>query len=66
VVSSTGEEVFLKIKRSTKLAKLQRAYANKVGKDMASIRFLYGGNRITEEDTPALLEMDLLPTQVSA
>ncbi|KAF9004481.1 small ubiquitin-related modifier [Hymenopellis radicata] len=58
VVSSTGEEVFFKIKRSTKLAKLQGAYANKVGKDMASIRFLYDGNRITEEDTPASLEME--------
>jgi len=38
VVSSTGEEVFFKIKRSTKLTKLQGAYANKVGKDVGSIR----------------------------
>ncbi|KAG5340240.1 hypothetical protein C0989_002412, partial [Termitomyces sp. Mn162] len=38
VVSSTGEEVFFKIKRSTKLSKLQGAYANKVGKDVSSIR----------------------------
>ncbi|KAG6884353.1 hypothetical protein C0993_011899, partial [Termitomyces sp. T159_Od127] len=38
VVSSTGEEVFFKIKRSTKLSKLQGAYANKVGKDVNSIR----------------------------
>lgn len=51
VVSSTGEEVFFKIKRSTKLSKLQGAYANKVGKDVANIRwvafflvlFVYGG-----------------------
>jgi hypothetical protein len=38
VVSSTGEEVFFKIKRTTKLSKLQGAYANKVGKDVSSIR----------------------------
>ena len=38
VVSSTGDEVFFKIKRNTKLLKLQSAYANKVGKDVASIR----------------------------
>ena len=38
VVSSTGEEVFFKIKRNTKLSKLQGAYANKVGKDVSSIR----------------------------
>jgi Ubiquitin-2 like Rad60 SUMO-like len=37
-VSATGEEVFFKIKRSTKLSKLQGAYANKVGKDVGSIR----------------------------
>ncbi|KAH7886485.1 hypothetical protein F5I97DRAFT_1867359 [Phlebopus sp. FC_14] len=38
VVSSTGDEVFFKIKRNTKLSKLQGAYATKVGKDVASIR----------------------------
>ncbi|KAF9467481.1 small ubiquitin-related modifier [Collybia nuda] len=58
VVSSTGEEVFFKIKRSTKLSKLQGAYANKVGKDVGSIRFLYDGTRINDEDTPLTLEME--------
>jgi len=58
VVSSTGEEVFFKIKRNTKLSKLRGAYANKVGKDINSIRFLYEGNRINDEDTPGLLEME--------
>jgi Ubiquitin-2 like Rad60 SUMO-like len=38
VVSAAGEEVFFKIKRNTKLSKLQGAYANKVGKDVGSIR----------------------------
>jgi hypothetical protein len=38
VVTSQGEEVFFKIKRNTKLHKLQGAYANKVGKDVGSIR----------------------------
>ncbi|KAG6329653.1 hypothetical protein ID866_9435, partial [Astraeus odoratus] len=58
VVSSTGDEVFFKIKRNTKLSKLQGAYANKVGKDVNSIRFLYDGNRINEDDTPASLDME--------
>ncbi|KDQ12645.1 hypothetical protein BOTBODRAFT_56675 [Botryobasidium botryosum FD-172 SS1] len=58
VVTSAGEEVFFKIKRSTKLTKLQSAYASKVGKDMNTFRFLYDGNRITEDDTPASLEME--------
>ncbi|TFK38359.1 ubiquitin-related domain-containing protein [Crucibulum laeve] len=58
VVSSTGEEVFFKIKRSTKLSKLQGAYASKVGKDVGSIRFLYDGDRINDDDTPASLDME--------
>ena len=39
-MTSTGEEVFFKIKRSTKLTKLQGAYAAKVGKDVGSIRLV--------------------------
>ena len=58
VLSSTGEEVFFKIKRSTKLSKLQGAYANKVGKDVNSIRFLYDGARINDDDTPSSLDME--------
>ncbi|KII84867.1 hypothetical protein PLICRDRAFT_57377 [Plicaturopsis crispa FD-325 SS-3] len=58
VVSSVGEEVFFKIKRSTKLSKLQGAYANRVGKDVGSIRFLYDGARINDEDTPSSLDME--------
>jgi len=58
VVSSSGEEVFFKIKRSTKLSKLQGAYASKVGKDVSSIRFLYDGARIQDDDTPSSLDMD--------
>ncbi|KAG1896831.1 small ubiquitin-related modifier [Suillus fuscotomentosus] len=58
VVSSTGDEVFFKIKSNTKLSKLQGAYATKVGKDVGSIRFLYDGSRINDDDTPASLEME--------
>lgn len=58
VLTSSGEEVFFKIKRNTKLSKLQVAYANKVGKDVSTIRFLYDGNRINDDDTPATLEME--------
>ncbi|KAI4518637.1 ubiquitin-related domain-containing protein [Schizophyllum commune] len=58
VVSSTGEEVFFKIKRNTKLSKLQGAYANKVGKDVSSIRFIYEGSRIQDDDTPGSLDME--------
>ncbi|KAF8879583.1 ubiquitin-like protein [Infundibulicybe gibba] len=58
VVSASGDEVFFKIKRSTKLSKLQGAYASKVGKDVNSIRFLYDGSRINDDDTPSSLDME--------
>ncbi|KAI0354482.1 small ubiquitin-like modifier [Pilatotrama ljubarskyi] len=58
VTTQTGEEVFFKIKRNTKLSKLQGAYASKVGKDVNSIRFLYDGARIGDDDTPASLDME--------
>jgi len=58
VVSASGEEVYFKIKRTTKLSKLQGAYANKVGKDVGSIRFLYDGARINDDDTPQSLDME--------
>lgn len=58
VVTSQGDETYFKIKRSTKLSKLQGAYASKVGKDVGSIRFLYDGSRINDDDTPASLEME--------
>ncbi|KAI5119520.1 hypothetical protein M0805_002542 [Coniferiporia weirii] len=58
VLSAGGEEVFFKIKRSTKLSKLQTAYAHKIGKEVSTIRFLYDGDRINEDDTPASLDME--------
>ncbi|KIM81291.1 hypothetical protein PILCRDRAFT_821757 [Piloderma croceum F 1598] len=58
VSGSTGEEVFFKIKRSTKLVKLRSAYATKVGRDVGTIRFLYEGSKITDDDTPASLDME--------
>jgi len=58
VVTATSEEVFFKIKRNTRLSKLQGAYAAKVGKDVGAIRFLYDGSRIQDDDTPASLGME--------
>ena len=39
--SSTGEEVFFKIKRNTKLSKLSGAYATKIGKDLGTFRSVF-------------------------
>ncbi|KAI0260342.1 small ubiquitin-related modifier [Gloeopeniophorella convolvens] len=57
IVSNTGYEIFFKITRSTKLSKVQSAYAIRFGKDVSSIRFLYDGTRINDDDTPSSLNM---------
>ncbi|ODO07628.1 hypothetical protein L198_01209 [Cryptococcus wingfieldii CBS 7118] len=40
IVSTNGEEVFFKIKKTTKLNKLKTAYADRVGTDAGSIRYV--------------------------
>ncbi|KZO97266.1 small ubiquitin-related modifier [Calocera viscosa TUFC12733] len=57
VVTSTGDEVFFKIKKNTKMSKLKGAYAQRVGKDVQTIRFLYDGERLGEDETPSSLDM---------
>lgn len=51
VKDAEGGEVFFKVKRSTKLAKLKRAYADRVGKPENSVRFIFDGQRIGDDDT---------------
>ncbi|KAF9157689.1 hypothetical protein DFQ26_008472, partial [Actinomortierella ambigua] len=58
VVGSDQTEVFFKIKRTTQLKKLMEAYCERQGKSMASVRFLYDGERIQPTHTPDLLEME--------
>ncbi|KFH42671.1 Ubiquitin-like protein-like protein [Hapsidospora chrysogenum ATCC 11550] len=56
-VSDNNNEVFFKIKRSTKLEKLMSAFCERQGKSPNSVRFLFEGTRVQPTDTPDLLEM---------
>ncbi|KAH8916458.1 small ubiquitin-like modifier [Atractiella rhizophila] len=58
VTDQSGAEVFFKIKTTTKLGKLMDAYADRQGKQREHVRFLYDGQRVGAEDTPAKLEME--------
>jgi len=53
VLSQDGSEVYFKIKKSTPLRKLMDAYCERQAINPNSIRFLYDGNRINENQTPA-------------
>lgn len=51
-VTDNNNEVFFKIKRSTKLEKLMTAFCDRQGKDPKTVRFLFDGQRVTAQDTP--------------
>ena len=58
VKDQTGEQTLFKIKRTTKMSKVFSAYAQRKGVELASLRFLLDGERISETDTPKMLELD--------
>ncbi len=51
-VTDNNNEVFFKIKRSTKLEKLMNAFCDRQGKSMTTVRFLFDGQRVQPADTP--------------
>jgi small ubiquitin-related modifier len=58
VKSQDGNEVYFKVKKTTTFSKVMNAYCKKVGADMSSVRFLFDGQRLREEQTPADLDME--------
>lgn len=56
-VTDNNNEVFFKIKRSTKLEKLMNAFCERQGKSATSVRFLFEGQRVQKTDTPDTLDM---------
>ena len=40
------------------MGKLKKSYADRTGVAVASLRFLFDGRRISDEDTPKSLEME--------
>ncbi|KAJ3294211.1 hypothetical protein HK104_003849 [Borealophlyctis nickersoniae] len=57
-VASTDNILFFKIKKHTPLKKLMETYCTRQGKDFATTRFLYDGERVDPNKTPAELEME--------
>ncbi|KAK9900111.1 ubiquitin-like protein [Cystobasidium minutum MCA 4210] len=58
VVDANHAETYFKIKMTTKLGKLMTAYADRNGQDRSAVKFLYDGQRIAQDDTPAKLDME--------
>uniref|UniRef100_A0A1B6F8I9 Small ubiquitin-related modifier n=1 Tax=Cuerna arida TaxID=1464854 RepID=A0A1B6F8I9_9HEMI len=58
VVGNENNEIHFRVKKTTQLMKLKKSYSDKVGVPVSSLRFLFDGRRITDEDTPKSLEME--------
>ncbi len=59
-VTDGNNEVFFKIKRSTKLEKLMNAFCERQGKQINTVRFLFDGQRVQPIDSPDTVSPSLL------
>lgn len=57
-VSDSNTEVYFRVKRDTPLRRVFEGFCKRTGKDIKSLRFLYEGERINEDDTPQSLDME--------
>ncbi|CAJ0569916.1 unnamed protein product, partial [Mesorhabditis spiculigera] len=58
VVGQDSNEVHFRVKFGTSMAKLKKSYAERTGTAVNSLRFLFDGRRINDEDTPKSMEME--------
>uniref|UniRef100_A0A0M3IJE4 Small ubiquitin-related modifier n=1 Tax=Ascaris lumbricoides TaxID=6252 RepID=A0A0M3IJE4_ASCLU len=58
VVGQDSNEVHFRVKYGTSLVKLKKSYADRTGVVVESLRFLFDGRRINDDDTPKTLEME--------
>jgi small ubiquitin-related modifier len=58
VVGNDNSEVHFKVKFSTNMGKLKKSYSERQGVPVQSLRFLFDGKRINDDETPKALEME--------
>ena len=58
VKSAQHAEIWFRVKRTTALQKLMRAYCERNNQDPAGVVFLFDGERIRTDQTPADLDME--------
>merc|ERR1712142_320378 len=58
VVGQDNSEIHFKVKFSTPMGKLKKSYSERQGVPITTLRFLFDGKRINDDDTPKALEME--------
>lgn len=57
ITSDMTDEVHFRVKSATTLGRLKRSYCSKMGFQVEDLRFVFDGQRITDDDTPKSLGM---------
>ena len=58
VVGQDSNEIHFRVKMSTVMGKLKKSYSERVGVPVNSLRFLFDGRRINDDETPKGLKME--------
>ncbi|XP_077978481.1 small ubiquitin-related modifier 1-B-like [Glandiceps talaboti] len=58
VMGQDSSEIHFKVKMTTQMRKLKQSYCERLGVPMNSLRFLFDGQRINDDQTPKQLEME--------
>ena len=58
VVGQDSNEIHFRVKQTTQMGKLKRSYSERVGVPVTSLRFLFDGRRINDDESPRALEME--------
>ena len=58
VVGQDSNEIHFRVKQTTLMGKLKKSYSERVGVPITSLRFLFDGRRINDDETPKALEME--------
>jgi len=57
VLGKDENEIHFRVKQTTQMGKLKKAYSERVGVPLGSLWFLFDGRRINDDETPKKLEM---------
>lgn len=58
LLPQNGEETQFKIKKTTKMGKVFKAYAERKGISQSTLRFLLDGERVNDDQTAKMLELE--------
>ena len=60
VVGQDSNEIHFRVKMTTQMGKLKKSYSERVGVPVSSLRFLFDGRRINDDETPKQVQMTQL------